>query len=322
MQRATGTATLGKVGVHVCSTVCPPIYYTVEESNYTDETLTDVLTGGVNCPPHNVTHHRRVNEGWITYDKFDAPDNPGPTLREGCYGTPKTITGVATGEVSLTGAGDDNCTASGTAASGVMNWMPPECYNAIGNALDQVPLEEISSQNRTECDFTETETVYQYIYYPTGCGSSTKTKTVRTGTKWSNIFTTTELETTVQSRAASRLSSTFTDGDAVSFRSIGSDQVCAGAQKAKYRIHVTGYVPNTQYIIKYKVVARHRDGTSTSAQRRVSARSPASGEWYFPSAAGAMIADPPWPTGPCIAGVNAVSYTESITYTDVTIEEK
>jgi hypothetical protein len=35
-----------------------------------------------------------------------------------------------------------------------------------------------------------------------------------------------------------------------------------------------------------------------------------------------MIADPPWPTGPCIAGVNAVSYTESITYTDVTIEEK
>jgi hypothetical protein len=98
---------------------------------------------------------------------------------------------------------------------------------------------------------------------------------------------------------------------------LDGNEECATATDAKYRIRIVRYVPNTQYIIKYKVVARHRDGKSTSTQRRVSVRAPASGEWYYPSAAGAKLPTPPWPPGACTLGG-----TESITYTDVTIEEK
>lgn len=301
MEFATGGAELSKVGLRICTQTCVPKYYTVRENNY-DRRKVTVTPSYLSLPcnynlPGTTTTESEIYTETIILDKFI---NTLGFQREGCLVDSPLQTSLANGGGLVSYIGVPSCTST---ASPGGPWSDPGCYSSVYNSLH--PLNGPNPTGTVSVD-TCTKLLTRYILpqtsHTTGCILFTTSWEYEEGTSWSNEFTTGELKSVLDSRAAARVPSGFSIGPAITYRKLNNTEDCAEAADTRFRIRISDYVPKEWYKIKWHVVKLHWNWSWEHYVIEVKQRAPTSGDFFFPDASGRLINKPGWPPGACTQG--------------------
>ena len=300
-QTTPATASRGKLGWVPCLDECPPRYFLGMNSGVGDERL-DVSTF--------------EKDSWSLYYEWiqgtriqldpdrDVNGNP---WDPGC------------GQTTCYPLGSSNSFEiysrtwsyrgfSGTEGCFIVDGVPNGCTPVAPDCPTQVILET----NVSNC----AEQVYKVVK-SISSGSQTVTCTARTGTWYSDEYTTARIVAQAQAKARENLVAFSTDNpiqgqDPYAYCSVDAAETCAEVGLCNWRAKITGTEQGKRYRITYKVI-EHIQGrgtqTNSSAPVEVLLTAPAE-TWFFPSEpAPLQVSFVPGDCPSSTPGVHTLTYT-------------